>query len=175
MCDRKFILQKWMTVIIYNSTKYDTVILAIFYFILFCFAVIRGPHLLPPPPPLFLQGVLFCMILGWILFYFRKESKQTKILSTTFPEYFVVIATFFPDLTLTAPGGGGGGGGLGGSPRQILPRTQNRRAASWLFSLKSCGYFDTKFAKIGPPVTESRRPPHPPSPVFSWIKIAQYS
>ena len=29
------------------------------------------------------------------------------------------------------------------------------RAASWLFSLKSYGYFDPKFVKIEPPVTES--------------------
>ena len=50
-------------------------------------------------------------------------------------------------------------GGLEGPPTQILPLTQNSRdfsrAASRLYSLKSCGYFDTKFAKIGPPVTES--------------------
>ena len=54
-------------------------------------------------------------------------------------------------LTLTALGRG--------PPRQTLPRTQNRltfsRAASWLFSLKSYAYFDTKFAKIRPPVMES--------------------
>ena len=87
--------------------------------------------------------------------YYRAHIKRW-LLARGVGYLVLLYVTYVLHLTLTALGGWGG---LGGPPRQILPCTLNRctsrRAISWVFSLKPRGYFDTKFAKIGPPITES--------------------
>ena len=83
--------------------------------------------------------------LDWLLGPFKPLTFRSSIAKVHSKEWNEL---FNPNCT----GGGGGGGALGCPPWQILPRTLNcctfSRAASWLFSLKSYGLFDTRFAKI---------------------------